>query len=403
MDWVSVAEAAYRLERTDDAWLEAVLTEIAEIDHGLGVVAQVFRETTEGSELVRVATFGGPPDLADHVARITTKMPPQFVSQMRAVGRMRSMRTAMRTFGGEELFVQALASLPGPHADVHFVAIRDGEDHTLAISGGRRTVGEPMPHAGRLRRVAAHIGAGFRLRRRLTTQPSTAEAVLRLDGKLEDGSPEAIDAREVLADAVIRSERARGRARRRPDEALSLWQGLVAGRWSLVDRIERDGKRLIVAHQNAPHIADPRGLTQREAAIAQALGDGSTLKEIAYDVGVSVSAITKAATRARTKLGLRTLGELAAFFAPATRLRAHELDVAGERFLVTPIAPSEAALEILSPAEREIAERVIRGDSNRQIADSRGTSPRTVANQLQRIFHKLGVGSRTELARRLTA
>jgi len=52
----------------------------------------------------------------------------------------------------------------------------------------------------------------------------------------------------------------------------------------------------------------------------------------------------------------------------------------------------------LSPCERDVLRAVVRGDSNREIAESRGTSDRTVANQVQAIFRKLGVHSRCELA-----
>jgi DNA-binding NarL/FixJ family response regulator len=52
----------------------------------------------------------------------------------------------------------------------------------------------------------------------------------------------------------------------------------------------------------------------------------------------------------------------------------------------------------LSRAEREVVAGVLKGHSNAEIAAHRGTSLRTVAVQLQSIFRKLGVGSRTELA-----
>ena len=52
----------------------------------------------------------------------------------------------------------------------------------------------------------------------------------------------------------------------------------------------------------------------------------------------------------------------------------------------------------LSPCERDVLCAVVRGDSNREIAERRGTSERTVANQVQAIFRKLGVHSRCELA-----
>jgi DNA-binding CsgD family transcriptional regulator len=51
----------------------------------------------------------------------------------------------------------------------------------------------------------------------------------------------------------------------------------------------------------------------------------------------------------------------------------------------------------LSAAEREVARAALEGRSNAEIAALRGTSVRTVANQLQSIFRKLGVSGRTEL------
>ncbi|MBI4819548.1 MAG: helix-turn-helix transcriptional regulator [Deltaproteobacteria bacterium] len=55
----------------------------------------------------------------------------------------------------------------------------------------------------------------------------------------------------------------------------------------------------------------------------------------------------------------------------------------------------------LSRAEKQIVELVMRGWSNGQIASARGTSARTIANQIARSYRKLGVGSRRELVARL--
>jgi DNA-binding CsgD family transcriptional regulator len=54
----------------------------------------------------------------------------------------------------------------------------------------------------------------------------------------------------------------------------------------------------------------------------------------------------------------------------------------------------------LTAAERQVALAVLSGLSNADIARMRGSSPRTVANQLATIFRKLGVRSRSELASR---
>jgi|KBSSwiStaDraftv2_1062776.scaffolds.fasta_scaffold947626_2 DNA-binding CsgD family transcriptional regulator len=58
---------------------------------------------------------------------------------------------------------------------------------------------------------------------------------------------------------------------------------------------------------------------------------------------------------------------------------------------------------LLTPSEEEVALAMLAGRSNAEIAGIRGTSPRTVANQIAGIFQKLGVRSRTELAARWTA
>ena len=51
----------------------------------------------------------------------------------------------------------------------------------------------------------------------------------------------------------------------------------------------------------------------------------------------------------------------------------------------------------LTRSERDVFERVIAGESNQRIAERRGTSLRTVANQIAVVFRKVGVGSRREL------
>ncbi|CAN5136456.1 hypothetical protein BH09MYX1_BH09MYX1_60150 [soil metagenome] len=59
-----------------------------------------------------------------------------------------------------------------------------------------------------------------------------------------------------------------------------------------------------------------------------------------------------------------------------------------------PITTSEPRL---TDAERQVALLLMEGASNAEIADARGCAVRTVCNQIQGLFRKLGVGSRTEL------
>ncbi len=51
----------------------------------------------------------------------------------------------------------------------------------------------------------------------------------------------------------------------------------------------------------------------------------------------------------------------------------------------------------LTPAERAVLDLVLQAKSTHDIARARGSSARTVANQLASIFRKTGTGSRAEL------
>lgn len=91
-------------------------------------------------------------------------------------------------------------------------------------------------------------------------------------------------------------------------------------------------------------------------------------------------------------------------FAPPRGLRVHRVadrTQDGDELIVIdfPLSQSEAPPQ-LTPAEKAVYERLLAGDSYQDIADVRGTSVRTVANQVASIFGKLGVGSRAELIAR---
>ncbi|MCC6625201.1 MAG: helix-turn-helix transcriptional regulator [Deltaproteobacteria bacterium] len=87
--------------------------------------------------------------------------------------------------------------------------------------------------------------------------------------------------------------------------------------------------------------------------------------------------------------------------APSPELRAVEVEIDGVRYVALsyPVAP---AWPDLSRAEREIADALVDGWSHAQIATVRDTSPRTVGKQVERLYRKLGVQSRSELAVRLS-
>jgi DNA-binding CsgD family transcriptional regulator len=87
-------------------------------------------------------------------------------------------------------------------------------------------------------------------------------------------------------------------------------------------------------------------------------------------------------------------------------VRLETLRIGGVDYAVVSCANTAARTSLvdrLSAAERAIVEAVLDGRTNAQIAGVRGTSARTVANQVRSVFRKLGVTSRSELTSALLA
>jgi DNA-binding CsgD family transcriptional regulator len=75
----------------------------------------------------------------------------------------------------------------------------------------------------------------------------------------------------------------------------------------------------------------------------------------------------------------------------------HVQAVGRDLFVLSLPSPVARLPNILTSAERHVAGLVLDGLSNRSIAEMRGTSVRTVANQIASVFRKLNVTGRAEL------
>ncbi|RDB47205.1 helix-turn-helix domain-containing protein, partial [Tsukamurella tyrosinosolvens] len=91
------------------------------------------------------------------------------------------------------------------------------------------------------------------------------------------------------------------------------------------------------------------------------------------------------------------LGEAAAVFAS---LGAHAPLRTTDRELGRAGGPADADVAALTPHELNVARLVVAGDTNRRVAEQLYLSPKTVQFHLTRIFAKLGVTTRGELAAR---
>jgi DNA-binding CsgD family transcriptional regulator len=88
---------------------------------------------------------------------------------------------------------------------------------------------------------------------------------------------------------------------------------------------------------------------------------------------------------------------------PLDDLELHTLTIDGEQLAVLSYPVRVAAPASLTAAERDVVQRIVRGETNAEIARARRTSLRTVANQVAAVFEKLDVSSRRELVAKLHA
>lgn len=173
------------------------------------------------------------------------------------------------------------------------------------------------------------------------------------------------------------------------------WSALELATWAVVDQVDHLRVRFLLLRENR----DPQiPLTAREREIVEHASRGHSNKRIAHDLGVGSSTVSTHLSRAGAKLGLRT--RTAIIQARKALAREHAivslLEVARERFAVVSVAAVPAP-DTLSSAEWEVVRLVVAGESNARIAQARGVSERTVANQIASAMKKLGVGSRADM------
>jgi DNA-binding CsgD family transcriptional regulator len=324
-DAIEIVEAAYDLTGDTRAWLTRLLECAgARLDRGLGTGIALF-----DSQTARI----------DRATLVIRGLDPALVAEMHAVGDLE--RDSLRTITGRPTQLTTVTqglglTVPEARSFALMNALRPHGVHDVlgafAMNPCRWWVQlvAPMPDTTRPTRsehatwgkLLAHVAAGARMRDVLAAGPPAiedGEAILSPSGAVQHAEPvaQSAGARESLRDAAKAIDRARSKARADDDEALELWQGLVSGRWSLVDRFESDGRRFLVARRNDPELTDPRGLSLRERQVLAYAAMGHSLKMIAYTLGLSGSTVSLLRKRGMRKLGVSTHAELLALFAPA--------------------------------------------------------------------------------------
>ena len=327
-DLLRVVEVAYDVDAPDDLWLRRVADAVRpHMDDGLGLAAFEYRLTDAGvPEIVQQYHAGIPVELAQIYPSVFATMDPEI--------RKRPFRMGPCVTGSQMMGKRA-EFRDEPHMKQHvhrfgmydslWVTAAEPSGRGCGFHSGRKEVAWATPaEVQRWGQVAAHLAAGVRLRHRLRQAESVAranehgspgdvDAVFDPDGKCHHAEGEATteQARNLLRHAVRVLEKARGPQREsHPDTALHDWKALVHGRWSLLDQIEHDGRRYIVARQNDPRARGPAALTQRERQVIGYAKLGHHNQLIAYELGISHSTVRVLFARAAAKLGVASRDEL---------------------------------------------------------------------------------------------
>jgi DNA-binding CsgD family transcriptional regulator len=319
-DILSIIESAYQVDTPGDVWLRRLSAKVKpHLDQGFGMAAFEYFWPRGGSlQMLQSLHIGIPPGLNEIYSKVFQTMDPQIRARPFEMGpcvsgsQMMGMRAEQfRAQPHMKRFVQQFGMY-----DSIWITAAEPSGRGLGFHSGRAKIAWASPRQVSLwGKVAAHLSSAVRLRHRMEGHPArpTPEAVLDPSGKLHDaeGPAKAKSARERLRAAVRDIERGRGPLRRRdPGQALSDWKGLVAGRWTLIDQLERDGRRYIVARENAPRVPGPEALTERERQVVGFAKLGHSNKLIAYDLGIADSTVRVLIARAAFKLGVRTRDEV---------------------------------------------------------------------------------------------
>ncbi len=322
---IDFAEAAYDLELEPRDWLPKLLEAGAPVfDHGLGVFAVTCTRPPQGASLVidGMHVSSGPDDLVERVMRLQQEMPPSLLWLLSRP----TMPKTLSEAADDNLEAFKLVMR-------HFDFAKDGLGMSSFDPNGRGVyLLAPLPKVTTLsdksrerwQMLAAHFGAGHRLRRALretrsepaTDLPHGAEVVIdptTFRVTEAQGQAKSRDARNALREAAVQVDLARGRMRESdPEKALELWKALVRGRWSTVDWFDSDGRRYVLGLPNAPGVDDPRGLTEREMQIVALVLCGQTNTMIGYQLGLSKGRISTLLRSAMRKIGVPSRAQLIA-------------------------------------------------------------------------------------------
>jgi DNA-binding NarL/FixJ family response regulator len=393
-----VTRSAYAFSGSLEEWASAVHEVLGpSLDFGQGTLVGVVEFPDKGVRIRHLSSRGGASRMHHAVVRLSAFLAPAKLRESFFNGRVLG---ASSSHYDDADFERMQARARGSRTrDAAGFCVNDAVDHGfMLVSPSQHYLRFPEQPTPIIRRLGAHIATGLRLQRILTSaafEDPCVEAILDPDGRLQHtvGMARMRGALESLRQSVLAREGA-------DDEAVATdpaWNAVLAGRWSLVDRFDSDGRRFVVAYRNPPGVLDPRRLTPREEGVTALAAIGRSNKEIAGQLGVTQSTVATLLAAALGKLGLSSRTMLPLFWRDLHG-RAWAVSDAEAPLIALSHQDDPEGFSTLTPAERAVALALLKGLSDRNIAEARNSSRHTVSKHVTAIYRKLGVNSRVELA-----
>lgn len=183
--------------------------------------------------------------------------------------------------------------------------------------------------------------------------------------------------------------------------AVPLAHLLVERGWNVLRHELAEHNHRIVIDRSRKEGAENLRLTIREFLIAWCIGHGLASKQAAFDLSLTTAAVRGVLARACQKLKVRSPTRLPLFWYLMKQPDARIEQARGADLIVFECVAAPIINRVfLTVAERAIVQCIIAGETNLEISRCRGTSARTVANQIAVLLRKFGSTSRGELAAR---
>jgi DNA-binding NarL/FixJ family response regulator len=189
-----------------------------------------------------------------------------------------------------------------------------------------------------------------------------------------------------------------------------LWKELSLGLSRVVDGFFTEARCLLLTTPNREPTSPVQG---RRLQILEDVLTGVGQKRIAMDLGLAPSTVALNARLALEMIGVCSRPSRAhPLLMLAARASQHrEAGIAGSLSflnhggvplkLISVPRPDLPLKGVLPPAELSVVRSLIEGERYEEIAQRRGTSTRTIANQITAVFRRMKVSGRNELLIRL--